>query len=40
MYHGGAFTAGEDSDVPGPEVEYLNQKGVIVVSLQYRLAPQ
>ena len=40
MYHGGAFAFGQDSDVPGPEVDYLNDKGVVVVSCQYRLAPQ
>lgn len=40
MFHGGGFGFGQDSDVPAPEVEYLNGKGVVVVSAQYRLAPQ
>lgn len=40
MYHGGAFAVGTDSDVPAPEVDYLLSKGVVVVSAQYRLAPQ
>lgn len=40
MLHGGGFAMGNDSDVPEPEVEYLVGKGVVVVSLQYRLAPQ
>lgn len=40
MFHGGGFGFGEDSDVPAPEVDYLNEKGIVVVSAQYRLAPQ
>ena len=40
MFHGGGFGFGQDSDVPAPEVDYLNEKGVVVVSAQYRLAPQ
>lgn len=40
MFHGGAFAAGQDSDVPYAEVEYLNTHGIVVVSAQYRLLPQ
>ncbi len=40
MFHGGAFSKGEDFDVPKAEVDYLNEQGFVVVSLQYRLAPQ
>jgi carboxylesterase type B len=40
MFHGGAFAAGQDSDVPHAEVEYLNSNGVVVISAQYRLLPQ
>jgi hypothetical protein len=31
---------GDDSDVPDQEVEYLLSKGLVVASLQYRMAPQ
>lgn len=40
MFHGGGFGFGQDSDVPGPEVDYLLERGIVVVSAQYRLAPQ
>lgn len=40
MFHGGAFCFGEDHNVPPAEVNYLNEKGVVVVSAQYRLSPQ
>lgn len=40
MFHGGAFAAGQDSDVPHAEVEYLNAHGIVVISAQYRLLPQ
>ncbi len=40
MIHGGAFTAGDDISVPITDVEYLTKQGFVVVSLEYRLAPQ
>ena len=39
-YHGGGWTFGDSVDVPDGDVEYLVSQGVIVVGLQYRLAPQ
>ncbi|KAL7415620.1 Alpha/Beta hydrolase protein [Mrakia frigida] len=37
--HGGAFIAGGCYDISLPQVQYLVSKGIVCVSIEYRLAP-
>lgn len=40
LIHGGGFSMGDYQDIPTTDVEYYNKEGFVVVSPQYRLAPQ
>jgi acetyl esterase/lipase len=40
LFHGGGWTVGDDVNVPASEVYYLLERGIVVASTQYRLAPQ